>query len=526
MLLPALPLSLVVALGDPSHAAEVDLLAAIPKDTFLAVHAPDPRGLVASRETSSWLGFAMDPEWNSIVGPLLSVLDVDADPDEMALWRDRLFQALADANGFVAFVGDGFGDGDPVLGILADGGPDAAALLRTLLAKDATPETIAGGHEVHISDEGRGELYYERDGIILVLSTPTVENVRGLASECLDALGAGVPRGPFGLEGLAAQRRGAALELAVDMSQLWAEIERVEEPTEGIESRVFDAIASFEWLYGSMTFGDGETSDMRLVAPYGETTLLGELLAHFGAADTSLFADVPAGMATATVASFDVAGCTDWLMDVVEDTSEEGYEMMRSGLSAVTETVGIDVLGDFAYNATGRFLAFSSAPTDEDAPVTMSASQGTTFVMEVKETLPIVDAVEILLEMSGFGADVETESAEIPGDEDGLEVWRMAPDLALEDVVEIGLAAGGGRLVVSTNQSSFDRYITHMGAGEGAPTLLNDPELAAAAEGAHGAMVSLQSMDEIADQIRSMASALDDMTLELGAIDRESGSTL
>lgn len=501
-------LPLLLAPAANGSAPTRDLLAALPENTFLAVHAPDPRALVAARETNDWIAFAMDPEWDAIAGQLLTQFDENALADEMTRWRQMLLRALADSTGFVAFVGEGFGEGDPVLGIIAEGGPDASALLRTFLPSDAATVEIAGGREVLVSEAGRGEIYYEANGVILVLSTPTVEIATRMAAECLDALDGAQPRGPFAVPGVAQERRPAALEFAVDMSQLWSELERVEAPEEGIMTDLFDAAASMEWMYGSVTLGEGETSDWEFVMPYGEATLLGQALGFLGEADADLLDTIPAGATSGLVAAFDVSGFTDWVLGVVRDTSEEAHGEALAAIGAVTETTGIDLMDDVLHNLTGQFMTFSApTPTPGGELIELTGTQASTIVATVEDTDALIDLVENLLDLSGMGGATRTETAAVAGDEDGMEVWRIDPGVGFE----VAVATGAGRFAVSTDAEGFDRYMARLGGDATTKRLLDDPALAAAAGTASGALVSVQETAAAADAIQASVANIESM---------------
>jgi hypothetical protein len=263
-----------------------------------------------------------------------------------------------------------------------------------------------------------------------------------------------------------------------------------------------------EWMYGSVSFGEGERSDWEFVAPYGEETLLGGLLSHFGEADASLLAAVPATASAGTVVSFDVSGCADWAMGLVRETSEEAYQEAQAALGAVTEMGGIDVMGDVVHNMTGQFLWFTAPSAEANELYEMTGMQASTLVASVEETDPLLDMIELLLDMSGMGAMVETETAPIAGDEDGMEVWRMDPGIG----TEIAVATGAKRLALSTDPDGFEAYLARAGGDESTATMLADEALAAAAAGLSGSMISAQTTSSAADALRASMDAFESIS--------------
>ncbi|MEM9382537.1 MAG: hypothetical protein AAGB93_21470 [Planctomycetota bacterium] len=486
-----------------------DLLAALPDSTFLAVHGSDPRALVAARETNDWVAFAMDPEWQAISTLLLGQFDEEAEATEMEGWRQMLFRALGDSTGFVAFVGEGFGDGDPILGIMAEGGDECAALLRTFVSRSAAPHVLANGEEVLLSEAGRGELFHSSDGFVLALSAPSVEAATRMAVECMAGLDGPRPAGPFAVPAIADERRPAALEMAVDMSQLWKELERVEEPEGDFQRRLFDAASSMAWMYASVVFGEGDELDWEFVLPYGAETLLGQLVGFFGEADRSLLRAVPARATGAVVASFDLAAFTEWALALVREVDPDAAKAVDGALVAAAETASVDVLEDVLGNATGSFLSFSSPTEDAAAKAAKTLLGAFTLVVAVEDAEPLVDLVDTLVELGGVGAQATSDAAPVAGADEELEIWRFDESVGARSAV----GAGAGRFVVSTDVPAFDDYLARLAGNTSAGSLLDDPAFAETVERARGAIVSVQSMGAAADSIvasmRAVGSTLD-----------------
>ncbi len=511
-----LPTLLAPATTSPAVTPARDLLAAVPASAILAVNVPNPKALIASRETNDLIAFAMDPEWQAITNLLLAEFEEEELAAEIETWRKTVISALSDATGLVLFVDPGFGDNGPTLGIIAEGGPDTTAFLRGLLPSDAAL-SIDNGTMTTVMTADQTEVFHSSNGLAMVISSSSKESAVRVSAACLTGIDGPAPRGPFAVPAIAAERRPAAVEIAVNLSLLWAELERTDSPAEGIERQIADAVSTVDWMYGSVSFGKDEESDWEFVVPYGTETLLGGLLGFFGQADSELLATIPAGASSGMVLAFDVAGFTDWALELVRSTSPETHEMMMSGLSAITEMVGIDIMGDVVHNMTGQFLTFTSTATVSSEGSVLAGMQATTVVISVKDAEPFVDMVDGLLEMGGFGSAVESSTVPIEGDDDGVELWRVDPGLGTELII----AAGAGRIALSIDSEGFEKYLARASADEGVTSFLSDPAMAKAAESLSGAVVSIQSMAAGADAFQASMRNVESMLSSFPSPDGE-----
>ena len=98
------PRLLLSAGGSPQPATSA-LLAAIPEDALIAVHVPDPRAIIAARETNAMVGFMLDPEWESIAALFMGEDEESVRMlDELKGLRQQAIEAMSDAAGLVAFA--------------------------------------------------------------------------------------------------------------------------------------------------------------------------------------------------------------------------------------------------------------------------------------------------------------------------------------------------------------------------------------------------------------------------------------
>ena len=278
---------------------------------------------------------------------------------------------------------------------------------------------------------------------------------------------------------------------------------------------MFDMMFSkMTWAYGSMSLGTGETSDLEFVVPYGAESALAGLFANFNAADLSSFSSIPAEAHTAQVINIDLAGIFDWAMDLVKAEDEMTYEQVMAGIGSVTEMSGIDLIEDVLGNLSGQMLGFSTvrqaggsgAPTMMD--MMMASSLGgddLTLVMEVEDTEVLLEALEFVVDMSGAGEMLESDTIDAGGDAGELETWSLLPEVG-----SFKMALGAGRLVLSTNPSMLDAYV----AGLGTPlteSFASDERVAAILPSLSGAGVTIQKTADMLDSIAAAVESFGEM---------------
>ncbi|QDV05360.1 hypothetical protein Poly30_08570 [Planctomycetes bacterium Poly30] len=525
----------VASLGGPTAGLPVEagLLAALPAEASLVIHLPNPKALMASRETNRWVGFATDAEWGRLLGPVLAAVGDDVTESEVAEWRERVLGALEDSTDLVGFA-TGLDDQEASLGLIVRGGEKTAALLRLFIGGDARVETIDGGHEVLLSAAGRAELYYEFEGLIMVLSTPTVEGSKAVASGCLASLAEGELPPLFLHKGIAERRRpGAAFEFALDLSDLTATEETGFDENgklpigggssaDGMDKLMDElktAASSVQWVYGTGELGLGETANWNLYAPFDSTSLIGKALGFFGEADKSLLAAAPAGSISATVGAFDINGFTRWALDTTRKFSEDAYEQAMGGLSAAKSAVGVDLLEDIVGPMRGQFLGFSTAPSTEQGGSLLALTNvgSTTFIALTEETDPLLDLFDSLLEMSGMGDTITNEQFAVAGGTEEMELWRSDASTGLP--VTIGV--GNGRLLISSDAAGSQAYLARMKGEEGVAALLDDKDLAGAVAGASGAIITIQPTVAMADALEGLGAMMDSMNPEVWLPDQD-----
>ena len=69
-MLHALTLLPLVAPAAPAPAPSDALLSVVPADALVCIHAPNPKALIASRDTNAWMAFALDARWESVIDDL------------------------------------------------------------------------------------------------------------------------------------------------------------------------------------------------------------------------------------------------------------------------------------------------------------------------------------------------------------------------------------------------------------------------------------------------------------------------
>ncbi len=489
-------------------------LSAVPPDTFLAIYSPNPSATLQLRDTNDWVAFMLDSGWDDVVRTLLDAMGDDLTADEIIAWRARVAAAMGEAQEALVFIAGDFTTNEPTTGLMVRGGETCSTLLREFLGEDSVASTIRGGRDVLLSEEGRGELLYEKDGMVLVLSSPTVAGACTVASSILDALEAGGPAaGPFALPGIATERAAArrtgepALEVAANLGRVWSSIEAIEAPNSSLEERMFASLDAVGWAYVSATFGTGEELGWELVVPFGGETLMGEFLGHFGEADVALLGTVPGSAIEAVVCAFDVAGCVDWWLEVTRETAPELRSQVDDGLQAVKEAVGIDVLGDVVRNLTGQFVLFSTA-----AGVTVDGelyrpTGAPTFVAQVRDADPLIDIVEQLLDLIGLGTAAELSGSSVAGTDDSLESWRVTEGTP----VEFCVAAGAERLALSVDPVGLAAWMALAKSGDLETSMLAKPGLRAATKQLRGALIAVQSTAETASSIEAVVGNFDSL---------------
>lgn len=483
--------------------AEVNLLAALPAETFAVLHVPNPKAITASRETSRWVAFAMDAEWDSLLTGLVKSVDVDAAPEELSAWRERILGSLADSSGLVGFASGALKkDGpNPTIGLMVQGGEESSRLLRRFIGTDARSASLPNGAEVLLSELGRAELYYESNGLILLLSSATVEESMSVAEECLNSLTAANATSLFHLPGIAKHRPDEpTMEFAVDTSPFIQAIREAEPDMEPFQRRAVDSLASVRWVYSSFELGLGEEADWNFYAPYDEDSMIGSALKFFGEADKSLFANAPIESVSATVGAFDINGFATWVLGEIEDTSEEVHAQAVAGLSGIQTAIGVDLMTDIVGNMSGQFLGFKSAPNAAAGGGMVSMvglADPTTLVALMEDTEPFLDMVESLLNISGMGDSVTSESRAMGSDGGEIELYRTTEDVGIDLVVGVG----EGRVFLSSDPATRAAYFDLTNGTGSSKSVLDDPKRKKAVAAASGALLTVQPTAGIADVV-------------------------
>ena len=510
-----LALPLLLSAGGSPQPATSDLLAAIPEDALIAVHVPDPRAIIAARETNAMVGFMLDPEWESIAALFMGESEESVGMlDELKGLRQQAIEAMSDAAGLVAFATTAPETGeDMTVGVIAQGGPKVAAMIEEMFVGASastlqlSPSLIA---RVTPAAKGRMARVFATTGnlVVGIESESGEAAARELAAKCLSG-GAERPGGPFGVPGVAVERRECAVEMAVNLGPIW-DSARAEGFNSPMEEQMFEMmVGGTDWMYGYASLGSGENTDSAFVLPYREESDLAGLFANFGSADLSSFRSVPANAHAASAMSLDLEGIFDWAMDLVKADSEVGYEQVMGMIGGITEMSGIDLIEDVLGNMTGQFLAFSAVKADaastepnllDLAMAGNLAGDDVTMIAFVEDTEVLLEAIEFALDMSGMGEMVESGSME-GGEAYSFESWALDPDMGMGSMK---IALGAGRLIFSTNSAQLSDYVAGIGA-ERTSSFGADKKVAAALTQLSGAAVNIQKTGKV---LESMASSL------------------
>lgn len=517
-------LPLLTAIAPPSSAAPApadELLSVVPDSAIFAARVSNPRALVAQRETNDWVAFMLDAEWETVIHKAGSLLEEeDVGPAEVIAWRDLMIQAFSDMTGAVFFVDLDMESMEPTMGLVVQGGDDAADLLRRVVGDTTSEVALDGERTALVGEKGRAELFSQSSGTMMLISAPSIEASKAAATACYGRLGSAEPAGPFATPDVAALRnRGAAFEFAARLSPLWGEVFRDDPPTDEFERRLADSLRSMEWIYGDFSLGDGEFADMRVVMPYDEKSVLGNFLGLFGPADTSLLFHVPEGTTQATAANFDFSGLAQLALDIARANSADGGVELQDGLDAAEALLGVDPIGDIVDQMTGDVLYFSTAD-----PVVVDGTevpfQAMTTVVFMNDTDAIFDLVDQSLMMAGAMESVETDLIDIPGTDESIDLWKMSDGAPMNMI----LGAGAGRFIFSLAEGSMNSYLDLVSGVASARSMLAREDLATATKEVSGAVVTIQDTAAGADMIESMANSYRSMFKGLAAlnIDEES----
>ena len=537
----------------PAPLADAGLLAALPADAVGAFHVLNPKALMASRETNRWVGFCTDPAWESAMVWFSSrVFELELSEAELEEWYSRFLAAMEDSTGMVGFLsGPVDPDTDPEGGLIVRGGETTAALLRHLMGENMRAETLEGGGTVLVSDEESGEepdeesgeegvsLYYEKDGLIMVLFAATVDDSKALANSCLASLASGAVPKVFGQSGVAERRSAnAAIEFALDLSTVFEGLlsETVEsESDEGevlgigggspdpgmdeLKNRLLESATSVEWMYGSGELGVGEEAEWNVYLPYDPKSLVGEALGFFGEADKSLLSAAPAGSLSATVASFDISGFSQWALALTESLSKDAHAQAMGALGAAEAAVGVNVLEDIVEPMKGQFFSFSSTVNADDADSLMALTDigATTWVALTEDTDSLLDLFETVIDMSGMGDAITAEEVSLGDGAEEMEVWRSDSSTGLPLTVGVG----HGRLMISTSESGSRSYLERLKDAEKNGGMLDDAALAKAVERTSGSFITIQPTAAFADALEGMGEMLSAMAPELWLDDED-----
>ncbi len=526
-----LALPLLVSSAAPQPAAS-DLMAAIPEEAVVAFHMPNPKAVIAARETNNLVAFMLDPEWESIAGMFMDaeIPEEAAALDQLKDLRDNAVEALSDSSGMVMFATAFPETGKKMgFGVVAQGGPKVAEMIQSMFVGDApsteqlSPSLLA---RTSAPARGRGHLAFATSGdlIIGVETEGGMDAARALVRQSLGR-GAERPGGPFGLPTLAKERKDCAFEFAVNLGPILSAA-RAEGFNSPMEERMFDMVFDgMTWIYGSMALGSGETTDAELVVPYGAESALAGLFSNFGQADINAFAGIPAEAHTAQVGNVDLEGIFGWAMDLVKGESEEGYEQIMAGINGITEMSGINLIEDVLGNLSGPSVAFSTTRPVPETPTMMDMMMVSTFsgndmtyAVEVEDTEVLLEALEFMVDMSGMGEMLLSGTATGGGESGEFETWSLDPEIG-----SLKLALGAGHMIVSTNSQVLDRYLSTFGTELGESFASNE-KVAAILPTLSGAGISIQRTAAMLESISTMVDGFEAMFSEAVDLDGFDGA--
>lgn len=526
-MLHALTLLPLVAPAAPAPTPSDALLSVVPADALVCVHAPNPKALIASRDTNAWMAFALDARWESVIDdltPLMADDRAEAIAAQVKTMRRTLIEAAEDCTGAVVFVDVETAGSAPRVGLVAAAGPRFTQVLRRVVGENANEIQLAEGITALVDDSRRAELFLERGGYAMAFSAESTEAARAMALSSLERLESPEPAGPLALPPVAARRRACALEVAVNMNPVWSQWLRAEGPFEGVEARAAQAVSSLEWMYGAATLGDGEDASWEFVVPYGEETLIGDFLGFFGAADASLLRDVPASATTATVVSLDVGGMVDWILGMVEGNDQTAFLRIMGGIDAASGVIGFDILDDVVRNFTGDFVMFNEPTGLRFEDFTMPGD-APTFIARIEDSETMLDVVDTVMELSGMGSLTVSSDRALPsGDE--VELWTATEKAPMG----MGMGVGAGRLIfsMSGDGTGVGNYLDLVANAEGSRSFLSNDAVRAASESASGAAFTVQPTAAAATVIEQMsrmwAKMLDDLAEAFSDLDPEGNS--
>lgn len=526
-MLHALTLLPLVAPAAPAPTPSDALLSVVPADALVCVHAPNPKALIASRDTNAWMAFALDARWESVIDdltPLMADDRAEAIAAQVKTMRRTLIEAAEDCTGAVVFVDVESAGAAPRVGLVAAAGPRFTQVLRRTVGENADEIQLAEGITALVDDSRRAELFLERGGYAMAFSAESTEAARAMAMSSLERLESPEPAGPLALPPVAARRRACALEVAVNLNPVWSQWLRAEGPFEGMEARVAQAVSSLEWMYGAATLGDGEDAGWEFVVPYGQETLIGDFLGFFGAADASLLRDVPASATTATVVSLDIGGMVDWILGMVEGNDQTAFLRIMGGIDAASGVIGFDILDDVVRNFTGDFVMFNEPTGLRFEDFTMPGD-APTFIARVEDSETMLDVVDTVMELSGMGSLTVSSDRALPsGDE--VELWTATEEAPMG----MGMGVGAGRLIfsMSGDGTGVGNYLDLVANAEGSRSFLSNDAVRAASESASGAAFTVQPTAAAATVIEQMsrmwAKMLDDLAEAFSDLEPEGNS--
>lgn len=500
--------------GPPAAAA--DLLSTIPDGAIAAFHAPSPKALIASRDTSDWVQFMLDARWELVIDDLSSFMDEDEVAEEIKSARRLLIDAFADTTGAVGFIEWDAKSDDLTLCLVAQAGPECSTLLRRFIGQDAAPGTLGDGKPILVGEAGRAELYYEAEGMVILVSASSIDASKAVAEGCIARLGNAAASGPFAMPGVAKERGPAAFEFAVNLASLW---DMAAADVEG-EGEFGEALArsarTIEWVYGSMGFGDGEAAEWRFAAPYGTGTLIGEAISFFGEADTSILSTVPAGALQATVLSFDVGGFADWALAQIAKESDESLAQAKGAIDGASQALGINIWDDVVHNLKEQFLYYSTGESMVFDGVEVPGAFAMTAVSYVKDSDVMIDIADSILQLAGIASDLDSGERTLPGEGEGgeVELWINSKSTG----TKMALGVGAGRVALSSSPTDLGKYFDLASGVQGAGRMLDNKALSSSTKALRGAMISIQSTAMMADSARQMVDAYADMMEDLATM--------
>ncbi|MDF1838396.1 MAG: hypothetical protein P1V35_11035, partial [Planctomycetota bacterium] len=338
--------------------SEQSLAWGVPDDALMALHWNDPKGLITNDLNNAWIAVLTDPRWIEL--DFWSELDVDMD-DFNDFW-EVAGPVLTDCTDAVAWLTGPISD-TPNVYLAFRTSEDALNSLIENAPEASSRESVDGIPFVVDEDSAVG---WSGDLCLVYIGEEPMEALPSLASHFQILKTQATPAGLFETTPVGSDRNDEHFEFLMDLGAIFELIMEEEGGSDDIPEAVMDELTSIEWMYASVSFGEGQALDSNIVLPYKQDGYVAKFFEFAGEANMEAFRRVPMDAVGAVIGNLDLPGLIYWVVEEMIEAEEMTAEEFEGGLEEMEGTLGFHLLEDFINNMSGELMQITFPVDDID----------------------------------------------------------------------------------------------------------------------------------------------------------------